>query len=116
MFKSYKYSRELNFLIPHANVVEDSVYSINYRDFKNDLFNNFKVLGLNYFQVQNITEVVDGVEIEAEQVVVYCSEVMEQLIIREFWENCCRHHKELGIDTYFYIQNGVLISLEIGDE
>ena len=115
-FVHYSYGCKLEFYIPHAKVVEDSVYSINYRDFKEDLFNNFKVLGLNYWQVIPFTEFVCGIEIEAEQVVVYCNEALEQLIIREFWENCCRHYKELGIDTYFYTLNGILISLEIGGD
>lgn len=115
-FVRYSYACKLEFYIPHAKVVEDSIYSINYRGFKENLFNNFKVLGLNYWQVIPFTEFVDGVECEAEQVVVYCNEALEQLIIREFWENCCRHHKELEIDTFFYTLNGVLISLEIGGE
>ena len=112
----YSYGCELKFIIPHFKEVDGVMSAYDYQNFKKDLFYNFEGIGLNYYLVLPIKEVVDGIEYDSEQVVVYCDEVMEQVIIREFQENCCRQHKQLGINNFFYIQNGVLINLIIGDE
>lgn len=112
----YSYDCELNFIIPHFRVVENSVVGIDYYDFKRYLYNDFKVLGLNYYHVLPIKEVIDGVEYDADLVVIHCAECIEQLIIHAFQDACCKYREELDIDFFTYTQNGVLISLEIGGD
>ena len=112
----YSYGSELKFMIPHFKNVDGAMTEYDYHKFKQDLFQNFQGIGLNYYLVLPIKEVVDGIEYDAEQVVVYCDKSLEQLIIGEFRENCCKYHKEFGMDSFFYIQNGVLINLAMGED
>ena len=112
----YSYGCELKFMIPHFKNVDGTMMEYDYHKFKQDLFQNFQGIGLNYYLVLPIKEVIDGIEYDAEQVVVYCDASMEQLIIGEFRENCCKYHKAFGIDSFSYIQNGVLISFAMGED
>lgn len=112
----YSYACELKFIIPHVKVENGVVSSANYYDFKSNLLKGLEILGLNYFQIVPMKEVIDGIEYDAEQIVVYCGEMMEQAFIQEFWNNCCSHRRDLGINSFYYIQNGVLINLEIGGD
>lgn len=112
----YRYNSELKFLIPHFVELNGVVIGCDYYLFKRKLMDSFKAIDLNYYQILPIKEVIDGLEYDAEQVVVYCDDSFEQVIIQTFWEVCCEYHKELGIDTFYYIQSGVLICLTIGGE
>lgn len=112
----YSYGNELKFIIPHFKNVDGIMTGYDYHSFKRDLFYNFEGIGLNYYLVLPIKEVVDGIEYDSEQVIVYCDDPVEQLIIREFQESCCRQYKQSGLNNFFYIQNGVMISLEIGGD
>lgn len=110
----YSYECELKFMISHFRDDTGTVVAYDYQSFKKDLYAGFKAIGLNYFISVPIKEVIEGYEYDAELVVVYCSEMLEQVFIKEFQEVCCKYHKEFGIDNFYYLQNGVLVSLEIG--
>lgn len=112
----YSYECELKFMISHFNDDNGVVTAWDYTSFKRDLYAGFKASGLNYFIAVPIKEVIEGYEYDAELIIVYCSEMLEQVFIKEFQDICCKYHKELGISTFYYTQNGVLVSLEIGGD
>lgn len=112
----YSYECELKFMISHFKDDNGTVVAYDYQSLKKDLYAGFKALGLNYFISVPIKEVIDGFEYDAELLTVYCSEIVEQVYVKEFQDVCCKYHKEIGISTFYYTQNGVLISLEIGGD
>lgn len=112
----YNYGCVLKFIIPHFKDDGGIVVAYDYQIFKRDLYAGFKALGLEYFFSIPIKEIIDGFEYDAEILVVYCHEVLEKVFIEEFRENCRKCHKEFGIKSFNYTQNGIFVNFEIGDD
>lgn len=108
------YTSKLAFLIPHFKEEDGKITAVDYFDFKKYLYDGWGDVGVNYFKVFPVREVIRGTECEADLIVIYCADEMECQIIEVFHEACCKYRDVLDIDYYTFEENDVCVSLRIG--
>ena len=110
-----RYNCELKFVIPHFREVDNVVTEIDYEELRKKVFYELDLLGLNYYMMLPIKEVIDGVAYDADMVIVYCSEILQNVFSDAFEKVCRECSEEWGIDFFTYVQNGNLVTIEMQD-
>ena len=79
---------------------------------KREVFEELDMIGLNYYLMLPIEEVVDGIAHDADMVVVYCNEAMQEVFTNTFEKLYRTFSEEWGVDFFSYIENGTMVTVE----
>ena len=107
-----RFDCELKFVIPHFSEVKGQVVEIQYQKIKERVFQELQLFGLNYYMTSPMKEVLKGVAYDAEMIIVYCGDAMKDGFVKMFEKVCEEFIREMDIDMFTYIHNGVLVTVE----